>query len=280
MKIKGREVTFSNIINFILGGFERIFSYRYFNLWKTIYVNFRCLPFSEAVKFPVIIYGGVKVISLMGKIEIRSDKIKRRMLRLGAKSHYEFVRTNGSRLHIDGKLVIGEHIEFANGYQIVVTTNSTLTLGSECYFGENLSLIAYHNIEIGEAARIAYNSVVMDTDVHFSINTITREVSKNMSPIKVGAMNWIGNGARIMKGTITPDWTIVTAGSFLNKDYTKTIPAGAIIGGSPAKLIREGQKRVFSEKSESVLNKFFQSNPQQTKYILPEDIDLTDFCRR
>ena len=280
MKIKGREIAFSNIINFILGGFERIFSYRYFNLWKTIYVNFRCLPFLQAVKFPVVIYGGVKIISLMGKIEIKSDKIKRRMLRLGAKSHYEFIHTNGSRLHIDGKLVIGEHIEFANGYQIVVTANSTLSLGSECYFGENLSLITHCNIEIGEATRIAYNSIVMDTDVHFLINTQSREVLKNVRPIRIGGMNWIGNGTRIMKGTVTPDWTIVTAGGFLNKDYSKIISEGSIIGGSPAKLIREGQKRVFSLRSENLINEYFKNNPDQTKYTLPDNVDLTDFCHR
>ena len=45
-----------------------------------------------------------------------------------------------------------------------------------------------------------------------------------------------------MKGTKTPDYTIVASNSLCNKDYTKEITSESIIGGTPAKLITKNLK--------------------------------------
>ena len=279
MKIRGYNITFKSVFNIGFGIVERLLSFRYFNIWKTLYINFRLLPFGQAVKFPIVVWGGVKICSLMGKIIIKAP-VRFRMIELGSRIHNEFVCVNKSRLFIDGKLVFLGQNRFMNGYQISVQKNATLTLGVDCYLGENVSIITFSDITIGSSNRIAYNSVIMDTDMHYSINTLQRTVGRNCNPIHLGCSNWIGNGTRIMKGTITPDWTIVTAGSFLNKDYTKSIPEQSIIGGSPAKLIKEGQCRIFSLKNEEYLNRYFAANSELRAFVLPDKIDLIEFCRR
>lgn len=279
MKIKKFPLTSKNVFNVGFGVLERLLSYRYFNLWKTLYINFRCLKFSQAVRFPIVVWGGVEIISLMGVIKIEG-LIRRGMIKFGDRKHNEFVNTQKSRLFIDGVLFFNGSNRIMNGYQISVQRNAKIFFGNDCYLGENVSLIAHNSITIGSYNRIAYNTMIMDTDMHYSINTQERSVGRNCAPIKLGHSNWIGNGSRIMKYTVTPDWTIVAAGSFLNKDYTKTIPERSIIGGSPAKLIKEGQCRVFSLKNEEYLNVYFENNRESKVFLLPDNIDIIDFCKR
>ena len=59
---------------------------------KTIYLNFKLLPWNIAVKLPIYLYGPVNLYWLKGKIEIKSNKIYRGMIKLGR--NYEYF--NGS----------------------------------------------------------------------------------------------------------------------------------------------------------------------------------------
>ena len=64
-------------------------------------------------------------------------------------------------------------------------------------------------------------------------------------PISVqDTYNWFGNRCNIMKGTITPNNTIVASNSLCNKDYSD-IPEYSLLAGSPAKLKNKGIKRLF-----------------------------------
>lgn len=266
------------LINLFFGILERLTTYRYFNIFKTIYVNFRCLSFKQAIFFPIHIWGSVKLVSLMGRIIIKGP-ITTGMIQLGAMRHNEFVATHRSRLFLDGTLVFDGLCNLMNGYQISVQKNATLELGNQCYLGENVTIIASDAINIGYSCRIAYNSFIMDTDIHYTINCNTRHVYPNSNKITIGSCNWIGNGSRIMKGTVTPSWTIVTAGSFLNKNYLNSVPEYSILGGAPAKLIKEGQLRIFSLENEQMLNDYF-SDPQNKTYNLQDNYDLLEFCSR
>jgi acetyltransferase-like isoleucine patch superfamily enzyme len=47
-----------------------------------------------------------------------------------------------------------------------------------------------------------------------------------------------------MKGTITPNNTIIASNSLLNKNYIET-PPYSVLAGTPAKLVKSGVKRIF-----------------------------------
>jgi acetyltransferase-like isoleucine patch superfamily enzyme len=75
--------------------------------------------------------------------------------------------------------------------------------------------------------------------------------------VKIGAYNWIANRCTIQKGTVTPDDLVIASGSLLNKDYTVAIPPYSMIGGRPAKLLRENLARVWNPHAEEALRKAF-----------------------
>ena len=70
----------------------------------------------------------------------------------------------------------------------------------------------------------------MDRDYHKFDSDI-----EQIKPVKIGSRVWIGCNSLIMKGVTIGDGAVVAAGSVVTKD----VPAGAVCGGNPAKIIRE-----------------------------------------
>lgn len=269
----------SSLGNLFFGVIERLFVYRYLNVWKTIYINFRSLPMSQAICFPIVVWGSVKIISLMGNIEIKAP-IKTGMIKLGVQKPIDFVSSLPSRFNNSGKLIFMGTAEIYNGYSFYILPNAIVEIGNDCCFSNNIVFYAIDDIIIGEGTRFAFGSKMMSSDQHYSIDTETMEVSNNRRRIQIGAFNWITSDVKIMKGTVTPDWTIVTANSILNKDYTKTINPNSVLGGIPAKLIKENQRRIFSLDSEKKITKFFLEDLSESKFKMGDDIDLDLFTKR
>ena len=51
-----------SLIKRILGSLEARLSQPWFNPWRTLYFNFRTLPFSQAIHLPIYVYGGGKIL--------------------------------------------------------------------------------------------------------------------------------------------------------------------------------------------------------------------------
>jgi galactoside O-acetyltransferase len=56
-----------------------------------------------------------------------------------------------------------------------------------------------------------------------------------VAPVKIGDRVWIGFGASILKGVTVGEGSIVAAGAMVTRD----VPPYCIVGGNPARLIRE-----------------------------------------
>ena len=69
----------------------------------------------------------------------------------------------------------------------------------------------------------------MDSDAHMI------DGRRNTKPIRIGNKVWIGAGATILAGVTIRDGAVIAAGSLINKD----VPEKALVGGVPAKIIRE-----------------------------------------
>lgn len=263
----------SRVVNYFFTAIERVLSFRYINIFKTIYVNFRLLPFQVALKLPIYVIGQLKVIALNGKVIIDSENIRSGMIRLGCP--ISLYRNSYSQLHLSGKMIFKGKTHFLNGYSISVQKNGELTIGNNVYVADNVTISVVNSIEIGNYTRFAGDAILMDSDVHFTIDIKSREIMQNTKQIKLGEYNWITKGNRIYKGTITPNFTIISSGSLTNRDYTKVIPEFSMIGGIPAKLIKEGMRRIYNERNEKMLNAYFAENEI---FTLSEDEDVDEFC--
>lgn len=127
------------------------------------------------------------------------------------------VKINGSFIEIVG-----------NNCQITIGKNSII--GNGCYLSakdENTHLI------IGDECMLSRNAKLMTSDGHpiYQNGNIINK-AKN---ITIGDKVWIADDVTILKGVEVGANSVIGIGSIL----TKTIPAGSIAVGNPAKIIKE-----------------------------------------
>lgn len=236
----------------ILNKFKHFFT---INWIKTLYFNFKMLPFKIAIKLPIVFYGKVKFNGLNGKIQFNIEPY--RFMCAFGKSQEVFKLSQGGELKLSGLLVINGAFSFGNDYSIHLFRNSKLSLAENSYFGKKTIIVCSNSIELGSSMRLGYESQIVDTNFHYTVDLISGLSNKTSKPIIIGDKTWIGNRSTIMSGTRTNDYLIVGSNSLLNKDYTVDIPMYSLIAGMPAKLIKKNIVRVFNPKLERQIGELF-----------------------
>lgn len=119
------------------------------------------------------------------------------------------------------------------GAAIVVLDGGRLVLGRNSYMNESLIQCA-SSITIGENCAIAGDVLIQDTDFHPMLDENGNEKTYT-KPITIGNHVWICAKATILKGVTIGDGAIIAAGAVVTKD----VPAHVLVGGNPARIIKE-----------------------------------------
>lgn len=113
-----------------------------------------------------------------------------------------------------------------------------ISIGEQTYIGDRSDIIAHPRgvrIQIGRFCAISRNVHIRTegyrTDVPFAEARSLPGESKN---IEIGDFVWIGANAFVCGGVKIGDNSVIGANSVVTRD----VPANAIVGGVPAKLIK------------------------------------------
>jgi len=192
------------------------------SLIKTIFFNFHYFPFSNAIKFPIILSRNVRLKKTKGKIIINTLPIKTGMVHIGIKNYgfqlkhdYTIWEQNGGTVIFEDTIIIGK------GTYISIGENATLKMDQKTCLGGNDKIICKESIIIKANTHIAWDVQIIDTDFHATINLITKGRNCEKKPIIIGKNNWLCFGSTILKGTITPNNCIVAAKTVIKRDYSK-----------------------------------------------------------
>ena len=259
-----------SIISKICGSLEARLNQPRLSILRTIYFNFRTLPFSQAIKFPVYIYGKVRLFMLNGSVEFRNTEVKRGMVKIGKNAesfsvvcHSSFISLADKR----SKMIFEGPATISVNAKIRVVGNGHLTFGKFAYIGSDVRIVCNGGtINIGEYSRIAYETNIMNSGFHHVYNSNKNSITRATRPVEIGGYNWIGNRSTISAGTRTKPFTIVSSNSLLNKDYTKAEEEKQFLGGQPAKIIASGMQRIFSPQLEKEVSRWFNENPNEDIY--------------
>jgi serine acetyltransferase len=232
------------------------------SLIKTLYFNFRVFPFRVAVKFPVHVFVGVKLMSI-GKVSI-SGTVQRGMVTIGRA--WKHRSSHRGLWYNVGTIVVAKGLELNAGVRII---NSGTIEFDKNMFNADSTISCSTHIKFGYATRVGVNTLIEDNDHHYLINLQTKEVKRKNKGIEIGKYCWIGQNSSIKKGVRLSERTVVASNSVLTKDYSD-IPPYSIIGGVPAKLIATGFARIYDNDDE--ITKYFATTSENT-VICNEDIE-------
>ncbi|MGL4331996.1 MAG: hypothetical protein ACRCSR_04260 [Bacteroidales bacterium] len=232
------------------------------NVYKTIRLNFKYFPFKTAIKFPILVYGKLELLNMGGSVIIQGD-IKSRMIKIGYNSD-QFVASNTCGLwDVKGLIVFKGKAIISVGPTINVDEGARLIFGNCISLGAKVKLRTWNSIIIDDYSRIALESQLFDTDFHLIRNIENGKVYNYCAEIYIGKTCWIGNRCTITKGTYLPERTIVASNSLLNKDYAQLLSKPSVIGGIPAKLLKENIVRIYDYKCEREAIAYFKDNPAE-----------------
>lgn len=132
-----------------------------------------------------------------------------------------------------GKLTVQNSFDVYSGGYITVEQGAELILGRG-FINNNGKISCFYRIEIGDDVKISEGVTIRDSDNH----TIIREGFEKTKPVRIGNHVWIGLNVTILKGVNIGDGAVIAAGAVVTKD----VPPFALVGGVPAKVIKENIK--------------------------------------
>ena len=210
---------------------------RLLTLPRTIWFNFRYLPFNQAIYLPIWVANNVRVRALYrGGIKL-SGKLSIGLIRIGYHCA-DAVDIYSAHTVIDirrgGYLVFNQDAHIGRGALICVKGGS-LILGKNFAISGTTSIVCSHNIVIGDDVQFSWNTLVMDSDAHVIWDKNNNEYP-NYASITIGHKVWIAANCTLLKGTNIPNNCVVASNSLLNKKY---LNSDSIIGGMPARELKE-----------------------------------------
>lgn len=121
------------------------------------------------------------------------------------------IKVNGVVSGFHSKVSVGEHSNF-NGFTLI--GDGELTIGRYFHSGRDITVIT--------------------TDHVYESDAIPYGKQRRSAPVIIKDFVWLGHGVIIMPGVTIGEGAIVAAGSVVVKD----VPDYAIVGGNPAKFIK------------------------------------------
>ncbi len=130
---------------------------------------------------------------------------------------------------------IGDNTKIASGVRVFGAPDRILEVGIGCYFGLNSIIEGFNaQVTIGNYVSFAQNVNLMSGSGPNASEVLQRIFPILKGAVTIGDHSWIGASVIIMPNVTLGKYCIVAANSFVNSSF----PDYAVIGGTPAKLIR------------------------------------------
>jgi acetyltransferase-like isoleucine patch superfamily enzyme len=161
-----------------------------------------------------------------------------------------FLTPAGWRWETDGPVFFGRDLELQIGRRGTIRFGrftwigdgtkircheGVVEIGAKTVMGQECTISAYRRVRIGEQCVIADRAMFIDFD--HGIVEVERPIRAQgiyKRDVVVGSNVWIGYGACFLRGVTVGDNSVVGTSAVVARD----VPANAVVGGVPAKVIR------------------------------------------
>ncbi|HUR77934.1 MAG TPA: DapH/DapD/GlmU-related protein [Acidimicrobiales bacterium] len=145
--------------------------------------------------------------------------------------------TRGSNLRVwllrRAGATVGDGVRI--GPSVKVNAPAGLTLRDGVGVARNASLDARGGVTVGTNTLVGFESVLLSFTHRYDRTDIPiKQQGMEAAPVLIGSDVWIGARAFVLPGVTIGDSSVIGTGSIV----TKSLPAGVIAVGSPAKVLR------------------------------------------
>ena len=144
----------------------------------------------------------------------------------------------GKRLQLqtghEARLSFGRFVWIGDGTKIRCHEGQ-VEIGDKTVLGQECTISAYQRVRIGAECVIADRTMFIDFD--HGVVEVERPIRSQgiyMEDVIVGSNVWIGYGACILRGVKVGDNSVIGTNSVVTRD----VPANAVVGGVPARVLR------------------------------------------
>lgn len=207
-----------------------------YSIPRSIWFNFRYLPFGQAIKLPIWLACNVRV-KRMCRGGIVLNNPYRGQVRIGyheADAVDTFSAHSILKVERGGRIIFADDAHIGHGALIHVKPNATLSLGKNFAISGTTKIICTNNIEMGDDIQFSWDSLVMDSNAHSILDSEGKEIEKTGN-IRLGNRIWIGANTTLLKGTQIADDSVIASNSLVNKSFDQP---KVLLGGIPARILK------------------------------------------
>ena len=157
-------------------------------------------------------------------------------LAAGLKSplHPSVVIEGPVELHGTRRVTLGQRLYVYPGQYWETQGDGTLEIGDGVVLSRGVHLVAFAGVRIGAGTMIGEYASVRDANHRRGAGGL-RDSGHDAAPITIGRGVWIGRGAAVLAGVRIGDGAVVAANAVVTRD----VAAGAVVGGVPARPLRQ-----------------------------------------
>ncbi|HET7574671.1 MAG TPA: acyltransferase [Solirubrobacterales bacterium] len=133
-----------------------------------------------------------------------------------------------------GRIHFGRFVWIGDGSKIRCHEGQ-VEIGAKTVMGQECTISAYQRVRIGEQCVIADRAMFIDFD--HGVVEVERPIRLQgiyKRDVEVGNNVWIGYGACILRGVRVGDNSVIGTNAVVTRD----VPANAVVGGVPARILR------------------------------------------
>lgn len=138
------------------------------------------------------------------------------------------------RIHGNRRIRFGDHCRIGSNVELQTEEKGTITLGREVRLNRGTTICSYCEVTIGDYSLVGEFVSIRDANHGIEPDALIRRQPHTSEPIHIGRDVWVGRGACLLPGIEIGDGAVIGANSVV----TRSIPAGAIAVGTPAKVLR------------------------------------------
>lgn len=137
------------------------------------------------------------------------------------------------RIDPQATIKVGPRTRVLQDSWIIAHPGNELVIEDDVFISQHCTVSG--NVRIGSGTLIGGFVTIIDGNHEFDdTHRPIREQGGKQLPIDIGTDVWIGSNAIVLQGVRIGDGAVVAA----NATVTSDVPAGAIVGGTPARVIR------------------------------------------